>query len=89
MNNGFKYLLIILFFQIIPINIYSQGTWERIESPTDQYLQSVYFVDSLYGWAVGDSGTIIHTSNGGADWEIQDSKNDNKIVDVFFLNRNL
>jgi photosystem II stability/assembly factor-like uncharacterized protein len=89
MNNGFKYLLIILFFQLVQINIYSQGTWERIESPTDQYLQSVYFVDSLYGWAVGDSGTIIHTSNGGADWEIQDSKNDNKIVDVFFLNRNL
>jgi len=89
MNNGFKYLLVVLFFQLVQINIYSQGTWERIESPTDQYLRSVYFVDSLYGWAVGDSGTIIHTSNGGADWEIQDSKNDNKIVDLFFLSRNL
>jgi len=89
MNSNFKYIFIVLFFQLVQINIYSQGTWERIESPTDQNLQSVYFVDSLYGWAVGDSGTIIHTSNGGTDWEIQDGKNNNKIVDVFFLNRNL
>ena len=64
MNNRFKYILIILFFQLVQVNIYSQGTWERIESPTDQFLKSVYFVDSLYGWAVGDSGTVIHTSNG-------------------------
>jgi len=89
MNNGFKYLLVVLFFQLVQINIYSQGTWERIESPTDQFLQSVYFIDSLYGWVVGDSGTIIHTSNGGADWETQDSKTENNIYDVFFLNRNL
>jgi len=89
MNNRLKYILVVLFFQLVQINIYSQGTWERIESPTDQYLRSVYFVDSLYGWVVGDSGTIIHTSNGGADWEIQDSKTENNIYDVFFLNRNL
>ncbi len=81
--------MIFLFFQLLQINIYSQGTWERIESPTEQFLQSVYFVDSLYGWAVGDSGTIIYTSNSGADWAIQDSKTENNIYDVFFLNRNL
>jgi photosystem II stability/assembly factor-like uncharacterized protein len=89
MNNRYKYILIVLFFQLVQINIYSQGMWERIESPTDQFLKSVYFVDSLYGWAVGDSGTVIHTSNGGTDWEIQDSKTENNIHDVFFLNRNL
>ncbi len=89
MINRFKYILVVLFFQLVQINIYSQGTWERIESPTDNYLTSVYFVDSLYGWAVGDSGTIIHTSNSGADWVIQDSKTENNIWDVFFLNRNL
>jgi photosystem II stability/assembly factor-like uncharacterized protein len=46
-------------------------------------------VDSLYGWAVGDFGTIIHTSDGGDNWIVQDSKTENEIVDVFFLNRNL
>jgi len=89
MKSNFKYILTVLFFQLVQVNIYSQGTWERLESPTDQFLKSVYFVDSLYGWAVGDSGTVIHTSNSGTDWEIQDSKTENNIYDVFFLNRNL
>jgi len=67
----------------------SQGTWEKIDIPTAQYLHSVHFVDSLYGWAVGDSGTIIHTSDGGVNWVIQESQTENEIVDVFFLNKNL
>lgn len=46
-------------------------------------------MDSLYGWAVGNSGTIIHTSDGGDNWIVQDSKTENEIVNVFFLNRNL
>ena len=56
---------------MIHVNLYAQGTWESVESPTDQFLTSVYFVDSLYGWAVGYSGTIIHTTNGGTDWSFQ------------------
>ncbi len=68
---------------------FSQGTWETIDVPTTKTLHSVYFVDSLYGWAVGDSGTIIHTSNGGESWVIQDSQTENEIVNVFFLNKNL
>ena len=89
MNRRIHYILIIFAFQIIQVNLYSQGTWESVESPTNKFLTSVYFVDSLYGWAVGDSGTIIHTTNGGTDWSFQNSKTENKIVDVFFLNREL
>jgi len=80
---------------IIPVlivfqNISSpQGTWERMNNPSNENLSSVYFVDSLYGWAAGNSGTIIHTSNGGDDWIIQDSKTENNILDIFFLDRNL
>jgi len=48
-----------------------------------------FFVDSSYGWAAGFSGIIIHTSNGGKDWTIQDSKTTNNIADIFFLNRNI
>jgi len=68
----------------------AQGTWERLSSPTSNKLNSVYFVDSLYGWAVGDLGTIIHTTNGGTSWLIQNSNTDSLIIrDVFFLDRNL
>jgi len=89
MNRKINYLLIIFSIYLSQINLYSQGTWESVESPTNQFLRSVHFVDSLYGWAAGDSGTIIHTTNGGTDWLLQDSKTDHKIVDIYFLNRNL
>ncbi len=68
---------------------FSQGTWERINSPVTVNLSSVFFVDSLYGWAAGNSGVIIHTSNGGMEWETQESQTDNNITDIFFLNRNI
>jgi len=84
-----KILLVILLLLLYQNNSLAQGTWERINSPTTENLSSVYFVDSLYGWAAGYSGTIIHTSNGGDDWIMQDSKTENEIRDIFFLNRNL
>ena len=67
----------------------TQGTWERVNIPTNQFLKSVCFVDSLYGWVAGDSGTMLHTTDGGATWIHQDTHADNEVVDVFFLNRNL
>lgn len=60
-----------------------------MQSPTDKFLNSIYFTDSLYGWAAGDSGTIIHTTDGGTNWMIQNSTTQNRITDIFFLNRNI
>ncbi len=83
-------ILVLLFGLILFIQAtFPQGTWERIDVPTDHNLHSVCFVDSLYGWAAGDSGTIIHTSDGGENWVIQDSQTENEIVYLFFLDRNL
>ena len=65
----------------------AQGTWERINVPTNQYLKSVCFVDSLYGWVAGDSGVMLHTTNGGATWIQQDTHAPYEVADVFFLNR--
>jgi len=39
--------------------------------PTTNRLYAVVFVDSTRGWAVGDSSTIIHTTDGGGTWMIQ------------------
>lgn len=64
-----------------------QGTWERIEVPTRQFLRSVFFTDSLYGWVAGDSGTMIHTRNGGKSWSIQNTRNRYDLSALFFLDR--
>ena len=47
------------------------GSWHLVSSGTSVALSDVDFVDPLNGWAVGDVGTIIHTSDGGETWEPQ------------------
>jgi photosystem II stability/assembly factor-like uncharacterized protein len=83
-------LTLILVTSIINI-ITSQNYWIRYPSPTTHYLNKFVFTDTLNGWAVGDSGVIIHTSNGGNNWVIQNSTLDSlySIFDVFFLNQRL
>lgn len=44
--------------------------WTAQTSGTTAMLFSVDFVDSQHGWAVGDSGTILSTSNAGATWTV-------------------
>ena len=41
--------------------------------PQGNRLFDVVFVDARNGWAVGQSGAIIHTSDGGETWTGQDS----------------
>lgn len=68
----------------------SQEFWQRVHSPTSKWLTKCSLVDSLYGWAAGDSGTVISTSDGGNNWYVQNSGIFNyPIDDIFFLNRRL
>ncbi|MGH2575628.1 MAG: WD40/YVTN/BNR-like repeat-containing protein, partial [Ignavibacteria bacterium] len=69
--------------------VYPDNYWLRQQSPTTKWLYKCHFTDSLYGWAAGDSGIIIHTSNGGGIWTIQNSTINYFIEDLFFLNRRL
>jgi hypothetical protein len=39
--------------------------WISLKTPTSQTLNSIYFFDNERGFAVGDSGTMLYTSNGG------------------------
>ena len=70
---------------LFSVTCYPQNFWERINSPTTQKLNSIVFIDSLNGWVSGDSGVIIHTSNGGENWSIQFSNDSLNINSLFFL----
>nr|MCU0294777.1 YCF48-related protein [Candidatus Nanopelagicales bacterium] len=50
----------------------AQATWtaQNSSGPT---LFDVAFTDTSHGWAVGDGGTILATSDGGATWTAQSS----------------
>ena len=86
MNKFFFYIALVL---TISIHIHPQGEWIKLDSPTSVKLEKLFCIDSLNCWAAGDSGLIIHTSNGGVNWEIQNSEVFNPIQDIFFLNHNL
>ena len=51
----------------------------------DAQLADVSFVNAEQGWAVGDRGTIWHTSDGGQHWKLQSSGVDCRLATVFFL----
>ena len=85
----------ILFF-IIGILIFNSNCpaqrtdgWESLASPTNDVLRKLFFVDANNGWASGLTGTIIHTSDGGISWTLQNSIVTTPIVDVFFINKNI
>jgi photosystem II stability/assembly factor-like uncharacterized protein len=63
--------------------------WKKLQSPVDVTLRYLCFVDSLTGWAAGEAGTIIRTTDGGNNWDIQNSTVQTFIMDIFFVDENL
>ncbi|NOS84863.1 MAG: T9SS type A sorting domain-containing protein [Ignavibacteria bacterium] len=81
-------IFLIIFALISCISINAQQYWLPVNSPTNQKLKKGMFVDTVFGWAAGDSGVIIHTSNSGNNWVIQNSGTTETIDDIFFINQN-
>jgi photosystem II stability/assembly factor-like uncharacterized protein len=63
--------------------------WKILQSPVNVTLRKLTFVDSLTGWAAGEAGTIIRTTDGGNSWDIQNSTVQTFITDIFFTDKNL
>lgn len=86
-----KFILILLFFLLSSSILFSQpaSVWiKQTNSPTSYNLKRVFFVDSLYGWIIADSGRIYRTTNGGQNWAQQFSNSTYNFQDIFFFNRN-
>src|SRR5213593_4548144 len=54
----------------------------------DATLRAVQFIDADEGWAVGDEGLILHTINGGQNWERQATGARASLRDLHILNTN-
>ena len=61
---------ILLFFLLMSLGLplFPQHFWQLSESGTIKNLNSVGFISTETGIAVGDAGTIIYTTNGGIAW---------------------
>ncbi len=88
MKSTLPFSIVILFLFAAKI-LFAQNYWHQIEKPTQNNLDAVQFLDSTTGWVAGDSGLILHTTNGGTTWFRQNSKLNTQIHDLVFLNKNL
>jgi photosystem II stability/assembly factor-like uncharacterized protein len=69
---------------------YSFAEWQsQNPRPTGCFLRSVFFIDSLVGWAAGQGGTILFTENGGVSWTNRNTGFEGYINDVFFRDENV
>lgn len=64
------------------------ATWNKVEIDIAAHLNSLYFLDDKHGWAIGEKGMIVATTN-GRDWEIQTSKVDNSLKGIYFVNKDV
>ncbi len=79
------YLLFIAFL-ILQFTSLAQQDWFQQESGTQTQLNSVFFLDSLNGWVVGNDSTILRTTNGGNNWiSLASGFNNYNYNDVFFI----
>jgi photosystem II stability/assembly factor-like uncharacterized protein len=56
--------------------------------PQPYNLHDVYFIDNQTGWAAGDNGTMIKTTDGGNTWDVVNSGTNNSLTRIFFTNIN-
>ena len=81
-----KIIQTLFFFLLITQICFAQ--WYPQNSGTTQRLNKVQFVDANTGWAVGDSGMILCTTNAGVDWVQQASSTNLNLVDISFVDAN-
>lgn len=60
-------LFLVLIILVCNLAFAQQG-WFLQSSPTTNSLSDVFFINPQTGWACGVAGTIIKTTNGGANW---------------------
>ena len=47
------------------------GSWRQVRSPVSMTLVKIRFLDDLEGWAVGHAGVVLHSRDGGLNWDKQ------------------
>ena len=63
-------------------------TWYVASSGITDGLFSIRFIDSNTGWACGNNGKILKTTNGGSTWTAQSSGTTNFLSSIFFIDSN-
>lgn len=77
-------VLILCFFYAFPATRVLAQTWIAANVPIENDLNDIFFIDELKGWAVGNSGVILYSTDGGLNWMQQTSNTQNRLSSVYF-----
>jgi len=81
-----KIVLVFTFLITISVQLNAQWFWQN-PLPQGNKLSSVFFVDNTDGWAVGNTGIILNTSDGGNNWVLQLSGTKEQLLSVCFIDK--
>lgn len=65
--------------------------WVQVQTPTRSTLNAVAFADENNGWAVGHDAVILHTTDGGKTWALQnfEPELEKPLLDVLAIDANV
>lgn len=75
-------LLVLLFLA----GLKAEAQWSAVDSGTTSSLRGVCMLDSGVGYSVGDSGTILKSTDAGMTWNALTSGTTKALYDVYFFN---
>jgi gliding motility-associated-like protein len=73
---------------VCPASLRGQMLWQFQPSGVASYLEDIDFVNEEVGFAVGDGGIILGTTNGGIEWQPQLSGVTENLTGVQFASEN-
>lgn len=79
-----KTFIFILLITFASSSLFSQQGWLPQVSGTANNLNSIYFISETTGFTVGNSGTILKTTNSGINW-IPQTVSSSTLYSVFFI----
>jgi photosystem II stability/assembly factor-like uncharacterized protein len=82
--SSFKAISVTFFFAVFSsFNVF--GQWNPVDSGTTNNLNAAHLLDSGTGFAVGDAGTILKTTDAGATWSPLTSGTASTLHGVYFF----
>jgi len=80
-------MILIIHCSLLITNCYSQ--WVIQNSGTPNHFYDVFFINTQTGWACGNNGTIVKTTNGGSNWFVQTSGTTFPLQSIHFVDSSI
>lgn len=81
--------IIVIIIAVLTPALFSQTGWYQLNTGTNLNINCIHFLNPNTGIAGADLGTILKTTNGGANWSIISTSVFDPVTSVFMSNANI